>query len=144
MNYVVVSGEIQNISSLSVTKQNLNYIKGVIATTEKYQNGGIYHNYVPFTCYGKIADFCNAYLKKGNTAILTGRWSHSSQQISNGAWKNYDCISVATIEIVDVKNVDEIATDLSFNNQFDNIDKPSTEVPDDVTVFTPSDEDLPY
>jgi single-strand DNA-binding protein len=102
MNKVILSGNLTRDPEVRYTQSGMAYAKMGIAVnrpyTSKNTEGQATVDFFNLTAWGKTAEFCGRYLKKGSPVILEGRIQNDNYEDKNGV-KHYSVsINVDNIE----------------------------------------------
>jgi single-strand DNA-binding protein len=101
VNVIVVEGGVVRDPELKYTSDGLAYSKFAVANSSlTFKNGekGEDVNYFDISVWGKLAEICTTYLKKGRKIIVSGKLRQSR-------WKNEEGKNRSAVQIVaqDVK-----------------------------------------
>ena len=122
MNLVVIMGRLVRDPEIRHAKDNMCVAKFTVAVDRRGKDKET--DFISCTAFGKTAEFCEKYIKKGTKVALEGRWQTGSYTNKEGA-KVYtnDCI-VDQIEFAESKKSEETAPKApdDFMNVPDNID----------------------
>ena len=91
MNKVILSGNLTKDPELRYTQNSTAYAKTGIAvnrTFSKNNDGQSSVDFFNLTVFGKTAEFCGRYLKKGSSVIVEGRIQNDNYEDKNGV-KHY-------------------------------------------------------
>ncbi len=87
VNVVIVEGGVVKEPELVYTTDGLAYTNFPIATNNiGYKNGkkGEEVSYFDINCWGKLAEICSTYLKKGKKVIISGKLKQSRWKADDG------------------------------------------------------------
>lgn len=122
MNLVVIMGRLVRDPEIRHAKDNMCVAKFTVAVDRRGKDKET--DFISCTAFGKTAEFCEKYVKKGTKVALEGRWQTGSYTNKEGA-KVYtnDCI-IDQIEFAESKKSEETAPKApdDFMNVPDNID----------------------
>ena len=122
MNLVVIMGRLVRDPEIRHAKDNMCVAKFTVAVDRRGKDKET--DFISCTAFGKTAEFCEKYIKKGTKVALEGRWQTGSYTNKEGA-KVYtnDCI-IDQIEFAESKKAEETAPKApdDFMNVPDNID----------------------
>lgn len=96
VNVIVVEGGLVKDPELKFTSDGLAYTRFSVANSSiTYKNGtkGEEVNYFDISAWGKLAEICSAYLKKGKKIIISGKLRQSR-------WKAQDGKARSAVQIV--------------------------------------------
>ncbi len=101
VNVIVVEGGVVNEPELRYTQDGLAFTRFALANScITYKNGekASETNYFDVKVWGKLAEICSTYLKKGRKVIISGKLRQSK-------WKNEEGKTRTTVSIIaqDVK-----------------------------------------
>jgi single-strand DNA-binding protein len=107
MNKVFLSGNLTRDPEVRYTQSGMAYAKMGIAVarpyTSKNSEGQTTTDFFNLTSWGKQAEFCGRYLKKGGRVLVEGRIQNDNYEDKNGV-KHYGVsIMVDNIEFADSK-----------------------------------------
>lgn len=104
MNRVILMGRLCRDPEIKYAKDNMCVAKFTLAVDRR---GKDETDFISCTAFGKTAEFCEKYIKKGTKIALEGRWQTSSYTNKEGA-KIYtnDCI-VDQMEFAESKKSEE-------------------------------------
>lgn len=110
MNKVILSGNLTRDPEVRYTQSGMAYAKSAIAVTRpfssKSNDGQPVTDFFNVTAWGKTAEFCGRYLKKGSRVLIEGRIQNDNYEDKNGV-KHYSVnINVDNIEFAGGKRED--------------------------------------
>jgi single-strand DNA-binding protein len=110
MNKVILSGNLTRDPEVRYTQSGMAYAKFGLAVTRpfssKNNDGQPTTDFFNLTSWGKTAEFCGRYLKKGSRVLVEGRIQNDNYEDKNGV-KHYSVnINVDTIEFAGGKRED--------------------------------------
>lgn len=137
MNFVALVGRTTKDFSVFETKNGMKVAKSTVAVDKGFGEKKK-TSFIGITVFGKTAEFCDRYVKKGDAVELTG-------SIDTGSYKKSDGTTVYTTDIL----VDEIkkigggthASAEKRDNFVQYVDTPAAEIP---AGFEQVDIDLPF
>lgn len=137
MNFVALVGRTTKDFSVFETKNGMKVAKSTVAVDKGFGEKKK-TSFIGITVFGKTAEFCDRYVKKGDAVELTG-------SIDTGSYKKSDGTTVYTTDIL----VDEIkkigggthANAEKRDNFVQYVDTPAAEIP---AGFEQVDIDLPF
>lgn len=137
MNFVALVGRTTKDFSVFETKNGMKVAKSTVAVDKGFGEKKK-TSFIGITVFGKTAEFCDRYVKKGDAVELTG-------SIDTGSYKKSDGTTVYTTDIL----VDEIKkigggthADAGKRDNFvQYVDTPAAEIP---AGFEQVDIDLPF
>ncbi len=108
MNKVILSGNLTRDPEVRYTQSGTAYAKMGIAVNRPYSSknteGQTTVDFFNMTSWGKTAEFCQRYLKKGSSVIVEGRIENNNYEDKNGV-KHYSVdIHVDNIEFAGRKS----------------------------------------
>lgn len=115
MNLVTLKGRISQDLDVRYTQvDNKMIVKFSVAVRNDFKsaNGEYETQFFNCTAFGKVAEFLNAYYKKGQEILLTGRLQNSSWETDTGEKRYRTDIIVATTEFCGSKGNNETTNDL--------------------------------
>ena len=116
MNLVMLMGRLTRDPEIKYAKDNMCVAKFTLAVDRRGKDGA---DFIPCTAFGKTAEFCEKYIKKGTKVAAQGRWQTNSYTNKEGT-KVYtnDCI-IDQIEFAESKKSEETAP--AANDDFMNV-----------------------
>ena len=106
MNKVILSGNLTRDPEVRYTQSGMAYAKSGIAVSRPYSkntDGQATVDFFNLTAWGKTAEFCGRYLKKGTSVIVEGRIQNDNYEGKDGV-KHYSVnINVDNIEFAGTK-----------------------------------------
>ena len=122
MNLVVIMGRLVRDPEIRHAKDNMCVAKFTVAVDRRGKDKET--DFISCTAFGKTAEFCEKYIKKGTKVALEGRWqtgSYTNKEVAK-VYTN-DCI-IDQIEFAESKKSEETAPKApdDFMNVPDNID----------------------
>ena len=132
LNLTVQEGNLTSDPELSYTNSQMPICKFNIANNRDYKDTKIV-NYFEVVAWGKIAELCNQYLKKGRKVSIKG-------ELRQQRWEDKTTGKKLSKIVI---NADEVYfLSQNNNNQSDNIN--SNDIPDPVHSDPGSGEDIPF
>ena len=92
MNKVILSGNLTRDPEVRYTQNGTAYARTAIAVTRPYSKnneGQSTTDFFNIVAWGKTAEFCGRYLKKGSSIIIEGRIQNDNYEDKNGV-KHYN------------------------------------------------------
>jgi len=145
LNKVILIGNVGKDPETFNTDSGLCICKFSLATTEKYKDKKEteWHR---ITAFGKIAELCEQYVKKGSKLYLEGKIKTEEYESKDGSGKKYTTGIIAnTIKFLDSKQTSD--GEKQYYNPLHNSEKQSKlpeSTPDSVRDFVDNDDDLPF
>jgi single-strand DNA-binding protein len=96
VNVIVVEGGVVKDTELKFTSDGLAYTKFSVANSSiSFKNGekGQEVSYFDISAWGKLAEICSAYLKRGKKIIISGKLKQSR-------WKGQDGKNRSNVQII--------------------------------------------
>lgn len=130
INNSVFSGRLTSDPEASNPRGDMAICKFRVACNRK-RKGETYTTYFPVTVFGKQAEICKEYLKKGRGVIVVGRFETDSYTDKNGVKRNgFNFIANDVSFLPNSKN-----NTVGTNNSTDNAAPTSDEIKAAVTVI---------
>lgn len=132
MNKLFLMGRLTRDPEIRVSQgNNMTIAKFSLAVDRRYQkNGEKQTDFFNCTAFGKLAEFCDHYLKQGTKIVLSGRIENNNYTNKNGE-KVYSVVVIAEeIEFAESKN--------ASNGPGTNTTDDFMDIPDGI------DEELPF
>lgn len=98
MNSVNLTGNLVKDIELRYTGDQLPVASFTLAVNDKNDRA----DFIPCKAFGKTAENCNMYLKKGSKAGVSGRWSTGSYEKDGQKIYTHECV-VSRVEFLDSK-----------------------------------------
>lgn len=137
MNKVILSGNLTRDPEVRYSQSGTAFARTGIAVSRasKSADGQSMADFFNITIFGKQAEFCGRYMKKGSSVLLEGRVENDNYEDKNGV-KHYSVnILVERIEFSGSKRRDnDNANTGGGNYPPDNETGPDGDIPDDVEV----------
>ncbi|MBQ7704391.1 MAG: single-stranded DNA-binding protein [Selenomonadaceae bacterium] len=108
MNKVILSGNLARDPEVRYSQSGTAYAKSAIAVnrpfSSKSNEGQTTVDFFNFTVFGKQAEFCGRYMKKGSSVIIEGRIENDNYEDKNGVKRYAVNIMVEHIEFAGKKS----------------------------------------
>lgn len=103
MNSISLIGALATDVKLTETQNDKSMSKFTIAVNRPYQpNGEKKADFIPIVCFGKVAENCSKYLKKGSRVAVEGRLRIDSFKDANGSWKTFTSVEAHAVEFLSI------------------------------------------
>lgn len=101
MNSISLIGVLASDVKLTKMPNGKSVAKFTVAVNRPYQtNGEKKADFIPIACFGKVAENCSKYLKKGSRVAVEGRLRIDSSKDDNGFWKTFTSVESHAIEFL--------------------------------------------
>lgn len=134
MNIVILSGRMVKDPEVQMTQNGKKLCRGTLAVARESKNerGEYESDFIDIVVWGKIADFVEMSVRKGQFLEIQGRWTQRKWQTKNGESRvTHECL---------VDKLKKINTALSSTSNEPTINTPYPREQDE----TPSKNDIPY
>lgn len=111
LNSILLEGNLVRDPEIANTKSDISFCRFSLATNRYYKQNNKYEqevSYFDVKCWGKLAEVCNEYLKKGRGVRIIGR-------IKQDRWKSDDGTNHSKVIVM----ADHIEFKPQFNNKTD-------------------------
>lgn len=104
MNSISLVGVLASDVKLTETRNGASVGKFNIAVNRPYQtNGEKKADFIPISCFGKVAENCAKYLSKGCKVAVVGSLKVDSTKDNEGNWHTYFSVESGSIEFLSGK-----------------------------------------
>ena len=106
VNIIVVEGGVVSLPELKYTSDGLAYTRFAVANSSiTFKNGQKSEevSYFDISCWGKLAEICTSYLKKGKRIIVSGKLKQSRWKAEDGKTRSNIKIIAQDIKFLPAK-----------------------------------------
>lgn len=107
INTVVLAGRLAKDVDYKATDNGTPIARFTLANTRK---GKV--QYFIIVSFGKVADYCHKYLKKGERVTVQGRLNHHERKNKDGSYNDYYTIVASTFDPIHRKPQDKSERDI--------------------------------
>ena len=140
MNTITLIGRIIKDNELRYSTSGTAVLENVIAVRREAKNkvGEYESDFIPFTLFGKTAEFLHNYTNKGDTICVVGKLRIDKYTANDGTVKYKQYVRGSNVEILrhkEEKKVEQVKTEQKPTTKYENIKM------EDLAI---SDEELPF